>query len=207
MTTLPMELDTVNADFPQMPCLVTLNDEEMARKTINRTGVISRLPMVPYPVPFSARDFDNMDIRQEFENHWYPPSDLTNADESDIKEIGDRKQYLATAKKIFDDTNRLNKKISIWNMLIKNCMGNMGDLEWDEFYYTNGVYYGIPPIYNDIHRVNNCGGFISTVRTTGHIEGCFTCHVLGENKSCPHLMEIQMISCSNCGPISCISAE
>jgi hypothetical protein len=87
--------------------------------------------------------------------------------------------YFLETEIIYNDINKVNetinennKKIIEYNNEVNEIIKNIKLLErWEEYILFEGTKYGIPYVYENIHRENNCLGLI----TEDYYEGC-SCH-------------------------------
>lgn len=78
----------------------------------------------------------------------------------ELKNI-DITNYNLETKKIYTDIDNKNKIIQEYNKKIDIIINNINLLtEWDDYIEFENNKYGIPIIYNFIHRENNCFGLI-----------------------------------------------
>ena len=72
------------------------------------------------------------------------------------------------------DTEKLKKEIEDYNSKVYDIICKINLLEkWDEYIVFEGIKYGIPYIYNGIHRSNNCNGKINETKI--RIRECREC--------------------------------
>jgi hypothetical protein len=74
-------------------------------------------------------------------------------------------EYLQETKKINNDIDIENILIKDYNKLVDDIIKRIQTLEkWNDFVEFEGIKYGIPKIYNNIHYENDCKGNISKTK-------------------------------------------
>jgi hypothetical protein len=73
----------------------------------------------------------------------------------------DFEKYLLETETIYKDIDNKNKEIKIYNDIVYKIIENINNLDnWNNFIYFETKKYGIPVVFNNIHRENNCCGVI-----------------------------------------------
>ncbi len=71
----------------------------------------------------------------------------------------DKNEYLQETKKLNNEVDRENSIINEYNIIIDSVIEKIKKLEkWDDFIVFEGKQYGIPCIFDNIHRENDCFG-------------------------------------------------
>ena len=70
-------------------------------------------------------------------------------------------EYLEETKKINNDIDSENSKIKYYNISVDSIIKKIHELQkWNQFVEFEGIKYGIPYVYNNIHREHDCLGLI-----------------------------------------------
>lgn len=78
------------------------------------------------------------------------------------------------------ETTKLRQEIDNYNSTIGKIITEINSLkQWDDYILFDGKKYGIPPIYNGIHREHNCLGVIEK----DYYEDC-RCHLCEDWNGC-----------------------
>lgn len=98
-------------------------------------------------------------------------------------------------KLYLQETNQIKKEIENYNLRVYDAINKIKLLEnWAQFVEFEGLKYGIPYVYNDIHRENNCFGLIKK----DYYEGC-SCHCCEDWGGCRYPTGTQYYKCEKCG--------
>lgn len=93
-----------------------------------------------------------------------------------------------------EETEKLKKEIEDYNSNIYEIICKINLLEkWDEYIVVEGIKYGIPYVYKNIHRENNCFGLI----TEDYYKGC-SCHCCEDWGGCSNPTGTQYYKCEKC---------
>jgi hypothetical protein len=90
------------------------------------------------------------------------------------------------------------KETELYNNKVNNVIEQINKLQkWDEYIEFDGKYYGIPEIFNGVHRVNDCFG---TSFTKDRFE-CCRCHLCENWYGCKTPDDRQLYKCNKCSGI------
>jgi hypothetical protein len=93
-----------------------------------------------------------------------------------------------------ESINENNKKIIEYNNEVDEVIKNINLLErWEQYIVFEGIKYGIPCVYKNIHRENNCFGSI----TEDYSERC-NCHCCEHWGGCSNTTGTQYYKCKKC---------
>ena len=93
-----------------------------------------------------------------------------------------------------EETEKIKKEIEDYNSKVYEIICKINLLEkWEEYILFEGIKYGIPYVYNDIHRENNCFGLI----TEDYYKGC-SCHCCEDWGGCSNPTGTQYYKCEKC---------
>ena len=103
-------------------------------------------------------------------------------------------EYLQETKKINNEIDVENAIIKDYNKLVDCIIEKIQKLEkWEEYILFEGIKYGIPYVYNHIHREKNCFGLI----TEDYYKGC-SCHCCEGWGGCSNPTGTQYYKCEKC---------
>jgi hypothetical protein len=95
------------------------------------------------------------------------------------------------------ETESLKKEIISHNVKINEIICKINKLEkWNDFVEFEGLKYGIPKIYNNIHREDDCNGNIN--KTEVCVRECRECRgttSFTENCRCEYKINIECVKC------------
>jgi len=92
------------------------------------------------------------------------------------------------------ETEKLKKEIEDYNLRVYDVINRINLLEkWEEYIVFEGIKYGIPCVYNDIHRGNNCFGLL----IEDEYKVC-SCHLCEDWGGCSNPSGTQYYKCKNC---------
>jgi hypothetical protein len=119
---------------------------------------------------------------------------------SDIDDI-DWDNYLLETEQIYNEINNeneiineKNKKVIEYNDKVAEVIEQINKLKkWEQCIEFEGINYGIPHIYDDTHRENDCFGLIKE----DYYEGC-TCHCCEDWGGCNNPTGTQYYKCEKC---------
>ena len=93
-----------------------------------------------------------------------------------------------------EETEKIKKEIEDYNSKIDDIICKINLLEkWEEYILFEGTKYGIPYVYENIHRENYCLGLI----TEDYYEGC-SCHCCEDWGGCSNPSGTQYYKCVKC---------
>ena len=93
-----------------------------------------------------------------------------------------------------EETEKIKKEIEDYNSKVYEIICKINLLEkWEEYISFEGTKYGIPYVYENIHRENNCLGLI----TEDYSEGC-SCHCCEDWGGCSNPTRTQYYKCEKC---------
>jgi len=105
------------------------------------------------------------------------------------------KEYLQETEKIKTEIDNDNDMTKDYNKLVDSIIEQIERLgKWKEFIEFEGLKYGIPYVYKDMHRGNNCFGLIKQ----DYYEGC-RCHCCEDWGGCSNPTGTQYYKCEKCG--------
>jgi len=103
-------------------------------------------------------------------------------------------EYLQETEKINNEIDVENAAIKDYNNLVDSIIEKIQKLEgWNEFIVFEGKKYGIPYVYENIHRENNCLGLV----TEDYYKGC-SCHCCEDWGGCSNPFGTQYYKCVKC---------
>ena len=92
------------------------------------------------------------------------------------------------------ETEKLKKETQDYNSKIYDIICKINLLEnWEQYIVFEGIKYGIPYVYKDIHRENNCFGIIKK----DYYESC-SCHCCEYWGGCSDRTGNQYYKCEKC---------
>tara|TARA_B100001094_G_scaffold87324_1_gene83549 strand:+ start:608 stop:1231 length:624 start_codon:yes stop_codon:yes gene_type:complete len=92
------------------------------------------------------------------------------------------------------ETEKLKKEIEDYNLEACDVIKKINLLEkWEEYVVFKGIKYGIPYVYNNIHRGNNCFGLI----IEDYYKEC-SCHCCEDWGGCSNPESTQYYRCKKC---------
>jgi hypothetical protein len=93
-----------------------------------------------------------------------------------------------------EETEKIKKEIEDYNSKVYDIICKINLLEkWEEYILFEGTKYGIPYVYENIHRENNCLGLI----TEDYYKGC-SCHCCEDWGGCSNPIGTQYYKCEKC---------
>jgi len=102
--------------------------------------------------------------------------------------------YLSDTKYIYENIQHRNDIINKFNISIDNIIGQINNLKlWNDFVIFDKQKYGIPKVYMELHRENDCLGIFIKDR----YEKC-TCHRCEDWYGCGNPKGKQYYKCDNC---------
>lgn len=105
--------------------------------------------------------------------------------------------YLLETNNIYNDIYNKNKVIQQYNRIVLNTIDKIMALEkWDDYIDFEDKKYGIPIIYDDIHRENDCNGEM-IIDTVDEYE-CNGCYLFNNGSYTCKCYKITITKCNNC---------
>jgi hypothetical protein len=109
--------------------------------------------------------------------------------------------YFLETEQIYDNIdnenkniNENNEKVIEYNNRVNEAIKNINLLEeFNQYVVFEGIKYGIPNVYNNVHREDNCFGLIEKY----YYESC-TCHCCEYWGGCSNPTGIQYYKCKKC---------
>lgn len=92
------------------------------------------------------------------------------------------------------ETEKLKEEIDNYNLYVYNIINQINLLEkWEDYILFEGIKYGIPYVYKNIHRGNNCFG----IMIEDYVESC-NCHLCEDWGGCSNSSGTQYYKCKKC---------
>lgn len=94
------------------------------------------------------------------------------------------------------ETERLKNEILSYNLKVPEIICKIYKLEkWSDFVEFEGIKYGIPKVYNDIHRENDCNGNINKEIVCWECRWCRGSASFIEPCRCSYKTNIECVKC------------
>ena len=211
--TLPDRLTEV--DFTKFNNEIRNDSGYMKLSTILPDGISCINPLTGKKIKIGGETYNRVMKPYMIKN--YKPSDIANIVISDYLDettriINDNIEYNATHR---DEIKQYNSLVDIVNAKYKKysddctiAIEQIKKLEsWNSYVELNGLKYGIPAIYENIHREHDCMGTISNeyILCTSIVYDsidpniCFECMY---KDSCSDPIKL-VFKCSKCGILKC----
>lgn len=93
-----------------------------------------------------------------------------------------------------EETKKLKKEVEEYNSKVNKIIEQINLLEkWEDYVVFEEIKYGIPYVYKNIHRENNCFGLV----VEDYSEGC-RCHCCEDWGGCSNPVGTQYYKCEKC---------